>query len=234
MNCFLIGLRVLVFLVALGGVAGSGFLGYKWRSMVDDPGAIGGRKEIVAARLMAKQGHKNFVIDQLLAKDRQKLYERNIQQIRIWPYVLAAAGVGLLGAFLALFGRTTSAALLLLVAPAGPAVLTWFWMEHVPEERAEFFLFLGLFTGGIPLAGLGALFVSFLAFVTRPKDEADQDGEDAKPAKGKTGPKRKIAVDEDEDEETATTTKPAAKRKKIGDEDDEDADTRTTPKRKRG
>jgi hypothetical protein len=69
----------------------------------------------------------------------------------IW-FLYAAAGLGLLGTFLILFEQGLSAAILLLVAILGPALV-------LPQGLI---LYLLMYTGALPLAGL-------LAFFVRPK-----------------------------------------------------------------
>jgi hypothetical protein len=202
MRIFLIILRVLVLLTALLGVGlsgGCGAVAYQ-----------GITKEKILEKVQKKQ-----VAERVLKRENKatgEMIEFFTSWSRAWPFLLAGAVLGLLGGIFAMMGYTNSGALLLLVSGVGPGVIG-----------------LGrlVITSPLIAAGLGSLFVSFLAFVTRPKatDEEEEDEED----KPKERPKRKLSEEEEPDDleaiedevEERVAKKPAAKPPVIEEDEDE-------------
>jgi hypothetical protein len=200
MRIFLIILRVGVFLLALLGVAGSGGLGYKWwsDSTAEKPKFDLAQKKMAALRVLVKEGLGGPTTPSDLQKASENFDNLN-SFLRPIPFLMAGAVIGLLGGVLALIGRTLSGAVLLFLASAGSGVLQPITL---------------IFTCPLIAAGLGSLFVSFLAFVTRPKPrpEGAEDEDD------RSRSKRKNRTEDEEDEEPPV--KSAAKRKR--DEDEEE------------
>lgn len=214
MRVFLLLLRVGVFLLALAGVGGAGFLGYKgWENITQKHSLEDARKQLAAARALVSPG--GLITAETVRKSESEV-ERLSMVARAYPFLLAGAVIGLLGGVLALVGRTNSGAVLMLLTLAGPGVI-------FPNSL--------LFLSPLGAAGLGALFVSFLAWITRPKPGAAApraEDEDPQPTRSA---KRKSAR-EDEDEELAITTKPTAKQARDLDQDEEEPPSKPASKRK--
>ena len=121
-----------MFVVFLGfaGAVFSGLLAYKWQTdmaVLNDP-------------VKMKQARERAQTDPILAAKVARL-----DKLVIATYCLyAAAGLGLLGALLAIFHLGTVAGACLLIGPIAPAVL-------LPETLA--------FTGGLALGGILAFFI---------------------------------------------------------------------------
>jgi hypothetical protein len=145
MRIFLSVLRVGVFLLALAGTASAGFLGYVWWN------GFAGDKDRAEAKLHDVRPLLGSVGEFLAERERaQEDYE---SRAKAYPFLLAGAALGLLGGLFVLTRQDKSGAVLLLLAVAGPAVF-------VPAVL--------LVTFPLPLAGAGALFVAFLAFLAGP------------------------------------------------------------------
>jgi hypothetical protein len=130
-------MRFVVLILALAGGAATGFLGYKWRSDYEGQAAI-----LDAARQKA-QG--NPAAEAEFAKvDRLS---------KAAYFLLAGAPLGLIGGILAMLGRGKLAAVVLLLALVGPAVLAG---PVVMEDNTLLGGFI-LFLSPLLLAGLLAL-----------------------------------------------------------------------------
>jgi hypothetical protein len=225
MRVFLIILRVFVLMTALVGVTTTGGCGYLGWSASQEKVLEKLRKEQAAWHVLAptNPSYQSNLTAANIAVDLAESSER------VYPFLLAGAALGLLGGLLAVFGYTNSGALLLLVTGLGPALLS----------TASLF-----FTSPLVAAGFGSLFVSFLAFVTKPKagEESDAEEEEEKP---KTRPKRPPdeeeeeagldEVEEVEEVEECVVKKPAAKRPAVEDEVEEvEEEEEEAPPPKRG
>jgi hypothetical protein len=152
MGAFLIVLRVGALVLALLGSAGSLFLAYQWRSDFEK------EKEKIALGLafleFAGEIEKEVPPDpkqaEALAKARAA-YDQLARAVRAIRFLFAGAALGLLGGLLALLGRTSCAAALLLVAAAGPAVLLPLTLVFTCP-----LVLGGLLALGASLLGLGA------------------------------------------------------------------------------
>jgi hypothetical protein len=183
MRIFLIILRVGVFALAMLGTAASGYLGYRWYSDASSQQTKLDltRRTLVAWEVLNKAGQAGPNAGNDIQSFKTQLETLN-PVLRAIPFLLAGAVLGLLGGILALAGRTTSAAVVLIVAGAGPGVLA-------PRSL--------VFTSILILAGFAALFVSFLAWVARPKDRAGEEEDEDERRAGR----RRGRDEEDEDEE---------------------------------
>jgi hypothetical protein len=228
MRVFLILLRIGVLCLALGGAAASGFLGARWWNDLNETRAKIAeiRLAILLARELAAETPPNSQARADAAKAEAQ-YNDLPHRARTYPFLLAGAVLGALGGVLALLGRTTSAAALLIVVGAGPGALV---------ASGSTLLIVGtvIFTCPLVLAGMLSLFVSFLAFVTRPKEAPADRGADEEegPPRSKTSPKRKSARDEDE-EGQVDSIRTSPKRKSDLDEDEGPAPPKDRPQRKR-
>jgi len=143
-------MRWVVLVLALAGAGGSGFIGFRWFS---DAEAF--RTTIHLVRAEAKTNPKALAKIQ----EVQSAYKASF-------FLMAGLPLGIIGALLAISRRGILAALVLILACAGPAVL----IKDIFMEKTEDILLgkieriyqLGLWNGALLLAGL-------LAFFIRPK-----------------------------------------------------------------
>src|SRR5262245_22102379 len=98
-------MRWVVLILALGGAGGSGFLGYRWFTDTSDP---------LVRRLISPLEYES--------------------KRKASVFFAGGAVLGILGGLLALSRRGILAALVLLVAFAGPAVLAQEWLLQVTER----------------------------------------------------------------------------------------------------
>jgi hypothetical protein len=145
MRIFLSVLRVGVFLLALVGATAAGFLGYVWWGGLSGDMHKGETKLHDVRPLLGSAG--------AFLAERERAQGEYESRAKAYPFLLAGAALGLLGGLLVLTRQDKSGAVLLLLSVAGPAVF-------VPAVL--------LVTFPLPLAGAGALFVAFLAFLAGP------------------------------------------------------------------
>jgi len=187
--------------LAVLGSAGSGFLGILWlgqaealkpaidltrREAKNNPKAMAAIPEWnTALKLVALQKALNQAKSMAAIQEFDTLHRTSY-------FLLAGLGLGILGGVLAVCRRGVLAALLLIVAFAGPAVLARDWLlENTDTQGSPFFsilpfleqdnlypipslrpgdriIGLAMFTGALLLAGL-------LAFLIRPKKVIRED-----------------------------------------------------------
>jgi|SRR6516164_8465174 hypothetical protein len=135
-------MRWVVLVLALAGAGGSGFIGFRWFS---DAEAF--RTTIHLVRAEAKTNPKALAKIQ----EVQSAYKASF-------FLMAGLPLGIIGALLAISRRGILAALVLIVAFAGPPIL----IKDQLLEKTDLMIGLGIWTGALLLAGL-------LAFFIRPK-----------------------------------------------------------------
>jgi hypothetical protein len=145
MNVFLVLLRLFALLLALGGIAATGYLANRWSADLF-PDEAKRQKEALGRALLRidPKGREE------VAKEDRRLDEA----ARAFPFLFGAMALALLGAVLTVAGRTNSGAALLLAAVIGPAVFA-------PPTL--------IFTSGMVCAGLVALLASILALAAKPR-----------------------------------------------------------------
>ncbi len=130
-------MRYVVLIFGLLGVAGSGFIVYKWGTQwLDNHQLYPVQLKLLEAMQKSSEAGTE---DQLKAVTQWYTRERAL------PFVCASAVLGLIGILVSFTGRGLSAAVLLIVTGAGPALL---------GEP-----FVVIYTGGLILAGFFSLFV---------------------------------------------------------------------------
>jgi hypothetical protein len=244
MRIFLILLRIGVLFIAFIGAGLSGLGGYIWWDDVGQPqkkaDMANARKKMAAAEMLVKTlppGDKQRQRFETEQKNVAKLLEEVDRRQRAWPFLMAGAVLALLGGFFALFGRTTSGAMLMFLAAFGPI-----WLTQPKSFSAPLVDLIVddwkpvLFCAPLVLAGFCSLFVSFLAWVTRPKPGAEQppprgEEDEEEPGTRKAKAKRKDDLEEEE-EPVAAASKGGGKRKDDRDEDEEpEPPAKAAPKR---
>ena len=140
-------MRYVVLIFGLLGVVGSGFLGYKWRTDLND-----GRDKVELNRKLLEselagskdnRGAADPLLKSRLADFNEK-YAKYYSLGRAVPFLLASAVLGLFGTFVSFSRHGLSGAVLLIVTGAGPGAFA-------PPAL--------VFTGSLILAGILSLFV---------------------------------------------------------------------------
>jgi hypothetical protein len=144
-------MRYIVLVISLGGLVGSGVLGYVFmdncNELVQD--AAINRKAVSTGRASD------------LTKKELDTFDRRMKS---WPFLFAGAGLGLVGALLAYERYRFSGAALLVCAGAGPLILCPF--EHWVQG----------FCAGLVVAGLLALFIRRKVYESDLDDEDARPG----------------------------------------------------------
>jgi len=135
-------MRWVVLVLALAGAGGSGFVGFIW---------FGDAERLKPSVTVIRQQAKSNPQAQAAIQEFDSLHKASY-------FLMAGAPLGIIGGLLALSRRGILAALVLLLAFAGPAVLARDWLM----EKSDRMVGLGIFTGALVLAAL-------LAFFIRPK-----------------------------------------------------------------
>jgi hypothetical protein len=146
-------MRVVALIFGLLGAAGSGFVGVKW---MNDP-AIGGKQaELKLAHQMFAGLPPNPLTDEV-----EEAYRRS----QTYYFLLGAAAVAAVACVLVLSGKGLFAAILFLVAFAGPMA-----MYQKPQ--------LVVFTGALAIAGVFSIFVKPSTPYKAPKPGEDISEDD--------------------------------------------------------
>jgi len=136
-------MRYVVLIFGLVGAVGSGFIGYQWMD--------GFNHEKVDMAEIRPLAHTGFFKSEALGKIAE--FDR---RAKAWPFLLTGAVLGLLGCLLAFERRRFSGSALLLCAALGPVVFN-------PP--------VAIFTFGLVLAGLLALFIRPLSATVGPANK---------------------------------------------------------------
>jgi hypothetical protein len=141
-------MRWVVLILALAGAGGSGYLGFRWFSDAEAK-----KTQINLIRQLAKTSPTAQAEVNRFETSRNASF-----------FLMASALLGFIGSLLAISRRGILAALVLIVAFAGPVVLCKDWLL----EKTDNLMGFAIWTGALVLAGL-------LAFLIRGKKVIPED-----------------------------------------------------------